>query len=362
MYKDVWKKFGTKILMVLCSVLLLGGVAIAVPRLQARTITSLDNDQLIDLGTVATEKVDGSVLNTGTHISGAAIKISGTYQYNGKLNVPKALTIQDNNGDEYPLQEGVDYEVVATSDTDPNVKTDMTTAGTQIVTIRGLANSKLLLPNKECKIQYKISKKMLPNVTINAKNTSSQTYADYSKIGNEILISNIGDTITADKFSITSGEWNGDLSTTQYKVVDANGDPYKVNALGQSAKPLYLQFTNYYFGTDTENNTIDSWRQVTLPIKKDISTLSVKINGVDAKDYMATIEPTSLEVLDGTTKVSCGFTNTALSADKTYREIRIDPSSNDYGGYWIDRFPVSFSTLRFIAVDNKFQTALDYIE
>lgn len=362
MYKDVWKKFGTKILMVLCSVLLLGGVAIAVPRLQARTITSLDNDQLIDLGTVATEKVDGSVLNIGTHTSGAAIKISGTYQYNGKLNVPKALTIQDNNGDEYPLQEGVDYEVVATSDTDPNVKTDMTTAGTQIVTIRGLANSKLLLPNKECKIQYKISKKMLPNVTINAKNTSSQTYADYSKIGNEILISNIGDTITADKFSITSGEWNGDLSTTQYKVVDANGDPYKVNALGQSAKPLYLQFTNYYFGKDTENNTIDSWRQVTLPIKKDISTLSVKINGVDAKDYMATIEPTSLEVLDGTTKVSCGFTNTALSADKTYREIRIDPSSNDYGGYWIDRFPVSFSTLRFIAVDNKFQTALDYIE
>ena len=35
MYKDVWKKFGGKILIVVCSVLLLGGVAFAAPRLRA---------------------------------------------------------------------------------------------------------------------------------------------------------------------------------------------------------------------------------------------------------------------------------------------------------------------------------------
>ncbi len=35
MYKDVWKKFGAKILIVACSILLLGGVAIAAPRLRA---------------------------------------------------------------------------------------------------------------------------------------------------------------------------------------------------------------------------------------------------------------------------------------------------------------------------------------
>lgn len=36
MYKDVWKKIGSKVLIVLCSVLLLGGVAIAAPMLQAQ--------------------------------------------------------------------------------------------------------------------------------------------------------------------------------------------------------------------------------------------------------------------------------------------------------------------------------------
>ena len=35
MYKDVWKRFGVKVLIILCSVLLLGGVAIAAPRLTA---------------------------------------------------------------------------------------------------------------------------------------------------------------------------------------------------------------------------------------------------------------------------------------------------------------------------------------
>lgn len=37
MYKDVWKRFGAKILIVACSILLLGGVAIAAPRLRAVT-------------------------------------------------------------------------------------------------------------------------------------------------------------------------------------------------------------------------------------------------------------------------------------------------------------------------------------
>lgn len=35
MYKDVWKKFGVKIFVVLCSILLVGGVAVAAPKLQA---------------------------------------------------------------------------------------------------------------------------------------------------------------------------------------------------------------------------------------------------------------------------------------------------------------------------------------
>ncbi len=52
MYKDVWKKFGAKILIVACSILLLGGVAIAAPRLRAaediegQKFTAVDADSL----------------------------------------------------------------------------------------------------------------------------------------------------------------------------------------------------------------------------------------------------------------------------------------------------------------------------
>lgn len=41
MYKDVWKKFGVKILIIFCSVMLLGGVAVAAPRLRANNKISL---------------------------------------------------------------------------------------------------------------------------------------------------------------------------------------------------------------------------------------------------------------------------------------------------------------------------------
>ncbi len=47
MYKDVWKKFGVKALIVLCSVLLVGGVAIAAPRLRAAPLYDM-NDLTFD--------------------------------------------------------------------------------------------------------------------------------------------------------------------------------------------------------------------------------------------------------------------------------------------------------------------------
>ena len=64
MYKDVWKRFGTKILIVFCSVLLLGGVAIAAPRLRADTIK-----EKVSLGQIAGSD---NTSTSGTIISGAA--------------------------------------------------------------------------------------------------------------------------------------------------------------------------------------------------------------------------------------------------------------------------------------------------
>ena len=97
MYKDVWKRFGTKILIVFCSVLLLGGVAIAAPRLRADTITQLDGEK-IDLSTVGTPDGDGGVLKQPTNVSGAAIQKLDTSEYSGVERKITALTIKDTAG------------------------------------------------------------------------------------------------------------------------------------------------------------------------------------------------------------------------------------------------------------------------
>ena len=83
MYKDVWKRFGTKILMVLCSVLLLGGVAIAVPRLQASV--SMSNVRVVE-----NEDEANNYLSTAT--SGGNLETGGR-----------------SNGDNYSFRYGIAF-------------------------------------------------------------------------------------------------------------------------------------------------------------------------------------------------------------------------------------------------------------
>lgn len=81
MYKDVWKRFGAKIMIVMCSILLLGGVAIAAPRLRA-----VDDERAnVNLGTItqsAIQIVDefGNPLNL---------------RYTGETIYPEHLKIND---------------------------------------------------------------------------------------------------------------------------------------------------------------------------------------------------------------------------------------------------------------------------
>lgn len=92
MYKDVWKKFGVKIFIVLCSVLLIGGVAVAAPRLRADVVNG---------------KPTFSVL-TG---SGIKISLAGKAQYNyGEDVEPEVISIK---GDGYDLilRNGKDFSV-----------------------------------------------------------------------------------------------------------------------------------------------------------------------------------------------------------------------------------------------------------
>lgn len=97
MYKDVWKKFGAKVLIVLCSVLLMGGVAIAAPRLRASD------------GKAGTKVTFQQIVASGCAIE---VKESLEYEYDfdtgkGKEKVPTYINI-DGVGQ---LQRYVDFDV-----------------------------------------------------------------------------------------------------------------------------------------------------------------------------------------------------------------------------------------------------------
>lgn len=95
MYKDVWKKFGAKIFIVLCSVLLLGGVAIAAPRLRAAPgggIATISPGAIF-IGTDVTYDLDPTAFNS----DGEPLNSDNSV---GKQNLPEYIT--DNAGNRMP--------------------------------------------------------------------------------------------------------------------------------------------------------------------------------------------------------------------------------------------------------------------
>ena len=114
MYKDVWKRFGTKILMVLCSVLLLGGVAIAVPRLQASV-------GMAAVAVVQNESEADKYLTTA--VTGAAIWIDQdvlkSLVYSPDAAVyPQQLKFKESGKSAKTLYYGTDYRLTPQKDED----------------------------------------------------------------------------------------------------------------------------------------------------------------------------------------------------------------------------------------------------
>lgn len=107
MYKDVWKKFGLKILIVLCSVLLVGGVAVAAPILRAAD-PPVNISQITILDQTAEYQVDRDKLK----VLQDAVNAGGAVPTNtiGKEQFPKSLKAMI-NGKEQTLVEGTDYTI-----------------------------------------------------------------------------------------------------------------------------------------------------------------------------------------------------------------------------------------------------------
>lgn len=358
MYKDVWKKYGTKILIVLCSVLLLGGVAVAVPRLQALTVNSLPHDQLVDLTQVGIKDEGGNVIVTPSHTSGMAIKVEETFTYNQTEQYPRNLMMTDNQGNEYPLSETNDYMVASKG------SYDRTSAGKQVITITGKTGSNYLKPNTSLDVEYTIKKAQLPSGTdVKVINTTDQKYADYSSIA-DLLVKAQGETIGSGRLEIRLGGPGGTLlSQEAYSVKDASGADFKANTIG-GRETLYIDYTNYYVGSQTFDNT--SWGNKTVTVLKDLGSLtSVEIDGTPLSSYQVNEfnKPGTGTISDNGTPVSANFSSDKVTDENGDAwEVRFDPVDSNYGGYWIRHLSFKRGAIQIITEDPDFSIAHDYDE
>lgn len=283
MYKDVLKKFGAKILIVICSVLLLGGVAIAAPRLKAA-----DGD-LIDLSTVT----DG------------AIQV-GTLRYKDGAQVfPESITIDGITGDgqtpiNFYLHRGEnapgDYIVTKISGSADETQATEIDGALVKVKIEGSKHDNARLTGEKV-IQYRIEPKILTDINWNTKNVG---YIGCKET--EIAISAVNTKINPNRFEVRTSK-NGDLlDESQYTVhsrdssnnyVDATPDDY------YAQYPVYIKMKNYCYQSGSDYS---QYYPVTVSIVRHVRDLNITLNGVPFDQYpaKADAESPTIEVKDGT--------------------------------------------------------------
>ncbi len=249
MYKDVWKRFGTKILIVFCSVLLLGGVAIAAPRLRA--------DQ---------QKYTFQELAAGN----AVIALDGTAQYNYGAEVyPEKIIINATvSGDSVrlQLQKDVDYTIASTT----GDLTQVTDGETAKVTIAPKNSDKISstladqsADQTKLTVNYQISKRVISStaVTVTFK-TKYDTMYDNLPQGDGYWV------VTSLPAAFDDNDWD-------VVVSEENGKSEKK-----------LEYGKDYFITDGAAINLGSYtRQITFTnfqVNKNVSTtVYMHVNGLE---------------------------------------------------------------------------------
>ena len=231
-------------LIVLCSVLLLGGVAIAAPRLRAV-------GEKVDLSTVQVV----ADANAATQITtGAAIWIKEPekliYSTSGKV-FPSTLMLykkSDNSTVELSGADmnGKDYNVAV------EAGSDWTKASTVKVTLTASRGSQYLVSSSKCQnFEYTIQKQEITSITFKVKNDSPRG-KDYSVYDaqNILLVDNAGSPVSASNIEVTvnGAELKGGSG---YSLTQADGQTaYTIPNLGVKGG-LYVQFENYKYPTGT---------------------------------------------------------------------------------------------------------------
>ncbi len=343
MYKDVWKRFGAKILIVLCSVLLLGGVAIAVPKLMAVTKISLEN-------------VSSDLETSANPISGAALKVvnENNISYDGTTKTP-SLKIEF-GGSPAPspwiLSSGdvrtTSYEKDASGNKgQPKALKD---AGKYVLEVeaRNISNY-LSFDGKKRLVSYEI----LPD---NLKNHTTRYYGNGSAFGlkedNVIVIGAASATLNASDINV---EVDGSklAQGSDYSITGAGTIQLQMGQLVS----IPFEFTNYY--TDRlPSGQYDKTAEEQFTIKQDINTVANANDVVLLNDKGQTFAPTSIHDKPASAQITGLSSKTDFDVD-----AEPDPNSsntlvvrikgkNNYAGEIPIPYTISTNELEIVNIDS----------
>ena len=353
MYKDVWKKFGLKILIIFCSVMLLGGVAVAAPRLRASNKISLAD-------AVANGQLTANTVRYS--LDPDRFNADGTPAYDtvGSIALPTSFEYRENPTDT-PTQIPVSVIQVNTISSDDTYRS-MGTKQVQL-SISGGASDLFEDTTDAVVFSYNIERGQYTTLS-NQKYTPTEYevqqsgYPNLSQNDLEVKVTYNGREYTLPKNEIY-------FSTSENPIT------------GAGTYQHYIAFANFT-STNAQNNDASgrAKHNMSLYIKKNVRYLTAYYDGkVLNSDYAInrnqTMDISKLRIVDGTTdiyggsypstnspKVSVEFTTTGVS--KPFLRITGVDGTGYFGTYDLE-FSFEQSGDYFVLPDAAiFPRVIDY--
>ena len=352
MFRDIWKRFGAKMLIVLCSVLLLGGVAIAAPRLRAV-------GEKVDLSTVQVVPDANAAAQITT---GAAIWIKEPekliYSTSGKV-FPSTLMLQKKGEAAVELSgaelNGKDYNVAV------EAGSDWQKAGDVKITLTATRGSQYLVSqSKLLNFKYTIQKQEITDIAFKVKNDSpsGKDYTVYDT-QNILLVESAGSPVSTSNIEVTV---NGTelKEGAGYSLTQSDGvTPYVIPNLGVSGG-LYVQFENYKH----PNGTLGCAEFSNIRICGDLGKQRVVVDP-EPTNSSQTVTANNITIFDKDNKEIPKSEYNLPKYEQNTGYLKIEGAGKLYGGYYERTFnfgPVSDEAVMLECVDNDFLKPQDFID
>lgn len=341
MYKDVWKKFGAKVFVVLCSILLVGGVAIAAPKLRAANgKISLGSAQFVTLDQVgsAPAPTSGSAIIYLDRTNG-----DESFEYKTEANgtaadvIPSTLKMKMADGSIETLRYGTDYICTDAERLKTHGVSESAADGYLTIKISSPeaagASSLIESDNTELSIKYKIKRAELPaaSTPYRIQNDAKYQNQDASKV---LIVGGVNDSLTSNNIKVyirPAGSSNDILlPNTEYSIKDKDGLPADLGknptAKALGACTVQIHFNNYYVRNMSGGGT-SNYATFPFTIKKDAANLGLSALTSDASAASGYSEFKPKRVSDQPDKVEIWDT-----MDADVGEVNLmDVSPNQFG-------------------------------